>query len=141
MDADIARAAATVLVTAEEIVTDEEIRRQPDRTVIPGFVVDALVHVPFGSYPHECYGLYDADSAHFAEYAAGIDRARRAAAVGDYLEQYVYAPATFADYLALFGASAQARAGRRARSQARRQLGGDALDRRPDVPPTPSCSP
>ena len=65
MDADIALAASTVLVTAEEIVAEEEIRRQPDRTVIPGFVVDALVHVPYGSYPHECYGLYDAEPAHF----------------------------------------------------------------------------
>ena len=46
MDADIARAAATVLVTAEEFVSEEEIRRHPDRTVIPGFAVDALVHVP-----------------------------------------------------------------------------------------------
>ena len=41
MDADIALAAATVLVTAEEIVSEDEIRRHPDRTVIPGFVVDA----------------------------------------------------------------------------------------------------
>ena len=43
MDADIARAATTVLVTAEEIVSEDEIRLQPDRTVIPGFMVDALV--------------------------------------------------------------------------------------------------
>ena len=65
MDADIARAAATVLVTAEEIVSEDEIRLHPDRTVIPGFLVDALVHVPYGSYPHECYGLYDAEPDHF----------------------------------------------------------------------------
>src|SRR5438094_10216816 len=49
MDADIARAATTVLVTTEEIVPEEETRRYPDRTVIPGLAVDALVHVPFGS--------------------------------------------------------------------------------------------
>ena len=49
MDSDIARAAATVVVTAEEIVSEEEIRLHPDRTVIPGFAVDALVHVPYGS--------------------------------------------------------------------------------------------
>src|SRR3989475_9051387 len=42
MDADIARAATTVLVTTEEIVVVEETRRHPERTVIPGFVVDAL---------------------------------------------------------------------------------------------------
>src|SRR5262245_66668519 len=55
MDADIARAATTVLVTAEEVIPEEEIRRHPDRTVIPGFVVDALVHAPFGAFPHECH--------------------------------------------------------------------------------------
>src|SRR5207247_763084 len=52
MDADIARAATTVLVTTEEIVGEEETRRRPERTVIPGFVVDALVLAPFGAFPH-----------------------------------------------------------------------------------------
>ncbi len=102
MDADIARAATTVLVTTEEIITEDETRRHPDRTVLPGFLVDALVHVPFGSYPHECYGLYEADYDHFAAYTAAID-ARGPAAVGDYLERYVYAPAGYDDYLELFG--------------------------------------
>jgi len=102
MDVDIALAAATVLVTAEEIVPEEEIRRQPDRTVIPGFAVDALVHVPYGSYPHECYGLYDADPDHFTEYVDGI-REHGAAGVARYLDRYVYAPETHEQYLELFG--------------------------------------
>jgi glutaconate CoA-transferase subunit A len=114
MDADMARAAATVLVTAEEIVPEEAIRRQPDRTLIPGFAVDALVHVPFGAFPHECYGLYEADFSHFDEYAAGIG-ARGTAAVADYLERYVYGPPTFADYLDLFGGERLARQQRLAR--------------------------
>lgn len=108
MDADIARAAHTVLVTTEEIVTEDETRRQGDRVVIPGFVVDALVRVPYGSFPHECYGLYEADYEHFAEYTADID-ARGMAAVEAYLERYVYAPATFDEYLALFGGERLAR--------------------------------
>jgi len=102
MDADIARAATTVLVTTEELITEDETRRHPDRTVIPGFVVDALVHVPFGAFPHECYGLYEADFEHFAGYTAAID-ARGPAAVGEYLERYVYGPAAWPDYLDLFG--------------------------------------
>ena len=102
MDADIARAAATVLVTTEEIVPEEEIRRHADRTVIPGFVVDALVHVPFGSFPHECYGLYEADFAHFDTYVAAIQTAG-SRAVEEYLDRYVYAPPSFVDYLDLFG--------------------------------------
>ena len=114
MDTDIARAATTVLVTTEELIPEEETRRHPDRTVIPGFAVDALVHVPFGSFPHECYGLYEADFDHFAEYTAAID-ARGPGAVADYLERYAYAPATFADYLDLFGGERLARQRRRAR--------------------------
>ena len=108
MDADIARAAATVLVTTEEIITEDETRRHPDRTVIPGFLVDALIHVPFGSYPHECYGLYEADYDHFAGYTGAID-ASGPQAVIDYLERYVYAPATYDDYLELFGGERLAR--------------------------------
>jgi len=101
MDADLARAATTVIMTAEEIVSEDQIRRHPDRTVIPGFAVDALVHVPYGSYPHECYALYDSEPSHFTTYVDGI-KARGAAGVADYLDRYVYAPASHADYIALF---------------------------------------
>ena len=118
MDADIARGATTVLVTTEEIIPEEATRTAPDRTVIPGFVVDALVHVPFGSYPHECYALYEADVDHFSEYAAGIT-ARGADGVADYLERYVYAPPSFADYLQLFGGERLARQQRQARELTR----------------------
>jgi glutaconate CoA-transferase subunit A len=114
MDADIARAATTVLVTTEEIVGEEETRRHPERTVIPGFAVDALVLAPFGAFPHECYGLYEADFDHFAEYTRAID-ARGPAAVADYLERYAYAPPTWGDYLDLFGGERLALQQRRAR--------------------------
>jgi glutaconate CoA-transferase subunit A len=114
MDADLALAAGTVLMTAEEIVSEEEIRRRPERTVIPGFAVDAVAHVPYGSYPHECYALYDADPAHFTEYVAGIQQAG-AAGVTRYLERFVYGPASHGQYLALFGDAALDGARRRAR--------------------------
>ena len=115
MDADIARAAATVLVTTEELITDDETRRHPDRTVIPGFLVDALVHVPFGAYPHECYGLYEADFEHFGEYTAAIDARGPEAAVGDYLARYMYAPPSWDDYLDIFGGERLARQQKQAR--------------------------
>jgi len=118
MDADIARAATTVLVTTEEIVSEEETRRYPDRTVIPGFAVDALVLAPFGSFPHECYGLYEADYDHFAEYTAAID-ARGPAAVAEYLERYVYTPPTWNDYLDLFGGERLALQAKRAKELTR----------------------
>jgi glutaconate CoA-transferase subunit A len=114
MDTDLARAAATVLVSAEEIVPEEETRRHPDRTVIPGFAVDALCHVPYGSYPHECYGLYDAEPGHFTEYASAIQE-RGVDAVAQYLDRFVYSPASHRAYLERFGDTALAAARDRAR--------------------------
>jgi glutaconate CoA-transferase subunit A len=101
MDADIARAATTVLVTAEEIVDDDEARRHPDRTAIPGLVVDAVVPAALGAFPGECYGLYETDFSHFDLYVGlindrGMDGAR------EYLERFVYGPASHEQYLALF---------------------------------------
>jgi glutaconate CoA-transferase subunit A len=118
MDPDVARAAATVLVTAEEIVPEDEVRRHPDRTVIPGFVVDALVYVPFGAFPHECYGLYEADFDHFDEYTTAIGT-RGSRAVAEYLDRYVFGPPAFTDYLKLFGGERLARQARCARELTR----------------------
>ena len=102
MDVDIALGAATVLVTAEKIVSEDEIRRYADRTAIAGFAVDAVVEVPFGSYPHECYGLYEADFDHLEAYATQRS-AKGADAVREYADQYLYGVSTHKQYLGLFG--------------------------------------
>ena len=114
MDADIARAATTVLVTAEKIVPEDEIRSHPDRTVIPGIAIDALVEVPYGAFPHECYGLYEADFAHFDAYVAEI-KAKGTQAVREYLDHYVHKRKSHEEYLALFGEEALSRQSRYAR--------------------------
>ena len=108
MDADIAGAATTVLVTAEKIISEEEVRRYPDRTVIPGFVVDALVEVPYGAFPHECYGLYEADFTHFDAYVAEI-KSKGIRAIEEYLDRYVHGAPSHQEYLALFGEERLAR--------------------------------
>jgi glutaconate CoA-transferase subunit A len=114
MDADIARAAATVLVTAEEIVDEEEFRRRPDRTAIPGFAVDAVVEAPLGAFPGECYGLYETDFAHFDSYV-GLINEQGMDGVSEYMDRYVYGPATHREYLALFDPELIARQQRAAR--------------------------
>lgn len=101
MDADIAAASTRVLVTAEEIVSEDVIRREPERTIIPGFMVDALVEVPFGAFPHEMHGLYRADYSHFDEYVGDI-RDQGTQAIGHYLDHYVYGVESHEEYLALF---------------------------------------
>jgi glutaconate CoA-transferase subunit A len=51
MDIDIAMAANRVILTAERLISNDQIRRTPDRTKIPFFTVDAVVEVPYGSAP------------------------------------------------------------------------------------------
>ncbi len=59
MDIDLAMAANRVILTTERIVSNDQIRRTPDQTKIPFMTVDAVVEVPFGCAPHECYGVYE----------------------------------------------------------------------------------
>ena len=72
MDLDLALAANRVILTTERIVSNEQIRRSPDHTKIPFLAVDAVVEVPFGSAPHECYGLYEPLFKHLDTYAAQL---------------------------------------------------------------------
>jgi glutaconate CoA-transferase subunit A len=102
MDADIAKAARAVIVSAERIVSPEEIARQPDRTMLPYFAVDAVVEAPYGAYPHECYGLYAADFEHFDAYAAAT-RERGPEAARQYLAEHVEGHAGFGGFLAAAG--------------------------------------
>jgi len=104
MDADMAAAARTVIVSAEEVVAPEVIRRRPEATVLPHFLVDAVAEAPMGAFPHECYGRYEADFAHFDEYAAAI-RQDGLAAVAAYLDRHVHGQPDFAAFLASFGAT------------------------------------
>ena len=67
-DVDIAVAAKHVIVTCEELVSNEYIRRDPTLTRVFGECVDAVVHVPHGAHPCQCYGYYDYDAAYFKEY-------------------------------------------------------------------------
>jgi glutaconate CoA-transferase, subunit A len=102
MDVDMARAARTVIISAEQIVSPDEIRANPWSTVLPHFAVDVVVEAPFGAYPHECYGRYEADTEHFDAYVDelrqhGVDGARR------YADRYARQLPDFAAFLALVG--------------------------------------
>lgn len=62
------RAARKVIVVAEEIVAPEVIASDPNRTVIPGFLVSAVVESPFGAHPSPVQGYYRRDDAFFQQY-------------------------------------------------------------------------
>jgi acyl CoA:acetate/3-ketoacid CoA transferase alpha subunit len=90
-----ALASKKVIVSAEEIVDTEEIRRDPGRTSIPYYAVDAVVHAPFGSWPGNCGGYYGSDTPGVIETFGAIARD----AVGDYVAKYV---TPFTDDAAMF---------------------------------------
>ncbi len=115
MDFDIARASTTVIVSAEEIIPEDEIRRHPERTAIPGFLVDAVVEIPYGAFPHECHGLYEADFSHYDAYVDAI-KTRGTGAIREYLDRYVYGTKTHQEYLALFGEDVLTRQSEKARA-------------------------
>jgi len=65
---DGARAARKVIVVAEEIVAPEVIASDPNRTLVPGFLVAAVVHEPWGAHPSPVQGYYGRDHAFFTQY-------------------------------------------------------------------------
>jgi glutaconate CoA-transferase subunit A len=65
---DGARAARKVIVVAEEIVATEVIASDPNRTLVPGFLVAAVVHEPWGAHPSPVQGFCGRDHAYFTQY-------------------------------------------------------------------------
>jgi len=66
--ADAARAARAVIVTAEDIVAPEQIRRDPNRVVVPGMVVAAVCEARWGAHPSPVQGYYRRDHEAYADY-------------------------------------------------------------------------
>jgi len=115
MDLDLAMAANRVILTTERVVSNDQIRRAPDQTKIPFLAVDAVVEVPFGSAPHECYGLYEPLFKHLDAYAAQL-RQNPEEGMRSYLERYFYGAKSWAEYLDLLGLDELLDASRRGKS-------------------------
>jgi glutaconate CoA-transferase, subunit A len=97
---EIAFAARKVIVVVEELVSTEVIRSDPNRTLIPGLVVDAVVVEPFGAHPSYVQGYYDRDNAFYLEW----DRVSRdAEATQAWLREWVLDVPDRAAYLAKLG--------------------------------------
>jgi glutaconate CoA-transferase subunit A len=115
LDIDLAMAANRVILTTERIVSNEQIRRAPDQTKIPFLAVEAVVEVPFGCAPHECYGVYEPFFKHHDMYAELI-RKDPATGIAAYLDRYFYRPKSWTEYLDLIGMEELLDAARRGRS-------------------------
>ncbi len=96
---ETAMASKRVIVSTEEIIPTEEIRRNPGLTTIPYFLVDAVVVAPFGGHPGTCPGYYAYDAGNLDEFFA----ARDDAGMRKYLDRYVYGVKDHFEYLELIG--------------------------------------
>jgi glutaconate CoA-transferase subunit A len=102
MDIDLAMAANKVILTTERIVSNDQIRRAPDQTKIPFFAVDAVVELPFGCAPHECYGVYEPMIRHM-QYYVELVNSGPVDGMRQYLERFVYGPKSWNEFLAMIG--------------------------------------
>ena len=103
---EAAFAADRVIVVVEELVPTEVIRADPNRTLIPGLIVDAVVVEPFGAHPSYTQGYYDRDSRFYVEWDA-ISRER--ATLDAWLEEWVHGLPDRAAYMARLGPGVTAR--------------------------------
>ena len=98
---ELARASKRLLISAEEIVDTALIRANPDRTIIPYYLVDAVVHAPFGSHPGEMCYLYERDEPHIKHW---VQASKTVEGTQAYLDQYIHNLADHQEYLELIGA-------------------------------------
>jgi glutaconate CoA-transferase, subunit A len=91
------RAAKRVIVVAEEIVEPEVIASDPNRTVIPGFLVNAVVECPYGAHPSPVQGYYNRDNEFFREYH---EQTKTKAESDVWLDRWIYSIPDRTAYLA-----------------------------------------
>lgn len=94
------RAAKRVIVTAEEIVEPEVIASDPNRTVIPGFLVNAVVECSLGAHPSPVQGYYNRDDAFFREYH---EQTKTKADTDAWLDRWIYKLAGREEYAVNLG--------------------------------------
>jgi len=94
------KAAKRVIVSTEEIVDTEVLRRHPEQTILPGFMVDAVVEVPYGAHPTSFFPIYGYDG-HFHQEWTGVSRDQEKALA--FINRYVRLPSTQQEYLDAVG--------------------------------------
>ena len=106
-DDDIALASKRVIVTTERLISNDDIRREPNRTVIPFWCVDAVIEVPYGSYPGNMPGEYYSDEEHLGEWLR-VEKDPEALAA--FLDRNIYSSSDFFEYIEKNGGLAKLQA-------------------------------
>lgn len=99
-DFELSRAARHLIITTEKIVDSKKIRQEPWKTVIPFYLVSAVVETPFGSHPCQMPYQYFFDEDHIGEW---LSLSTTDEGVQRYLEKYVYGVKDFSEYLKMIG--------------------------------------
>jgi glutaconate CoA-transferase subunit A len=107
---EAAFASDRVIVVVEELVDERVIRADPNRTLIPGLVVDAVVVEPWGAHPSYAQGYYDRDNEFYVQWEA---ISRDPAALARYLDEFVRGVKDRAEYVARSGGLERLRAAAR----------------------------
>lgn len=89
-----------ILVTVEEVVPTDVVRRDPNRTIVPGFRTTAIIPAPFGAHPYQCQGYYDVDRD-FRRMYADVSRTREGFL--EFMDEWVYGPEGHEAYLRKLG--------------------------------------
>jgi glutaconate CoA-transferase subunit A len=97
---EAAFAAERVIVVVEELVPEEVIRADPNRTIIPGLIVDAVVVEPWGAHPSYVQGAYDRDNRFYLDWDP---ISRSADATEAWLDEWVHGVGGRAEYMAKLG--------------------------------------
>ena len=99
-DFELARAARKLIITTEKIIDNEEIRKKPWETLIPGIFVDAVVEVKYGSHPCNMPGQYYFDEVAISEW---LEMSKTDEGLKEWLDKYVFGVSNFEEYLELNG--------------------------------------
>jgi len=99
-DRELARASKRVIITTERLVNNAEIRNDPTATAIPFYMVDAVVEVPYGSYPGNMPYLYFSDEEHLGDW---LKAEKDPDEFEKFLDYYIFSVTTFEDYLVRCG--------------------------------------
>ncbi|MCX7837140.1 MAG: CoA transferase subunit A [candidate division WOR-3 bacterium] len=97
---EFARACKRLIVSCEELVDNEEIRKYPERTIIPYYLVDAVVLAPYSSHPGEMCYKYWRDEEHLKAF---LEDSKDVAKTKAYLDKYVYGVKNHDEYIELIG--------------------------------------
>jgi glutaconate CoA-transferase, subunit A len=98
--AEMSRACKRLIISAEEIVDCEDFRCHPDRTIIPYYLVDAVIYAPFASHPGEMCYTYVRDEEQIKEW---VEASQEPATTQAYLDKYIYGVKNHREYLELVG--------------------------------------